>query len=124
MSDYSNKRAEAYERNRMNRASVLTKRERLKRESEARIEAASRTIAQSILEASAACNNIELIQAIPKAVIRALEACDTPTEANDCIHYVAVKLNYKVRKNKENYEQRRERQSTTDNTGNTAAGRT
>ena len=123
MSDYSNKRAEAYERNRMNRASVLTKRERLKRESEARIEAASRTIAQSILEASAACNNIELIQAIPKAVIRALEACDTPTDVNDCIHYVAVKLNYKVRKNKENYD-RRERQSTTDNTGHSIAGRT
>ncbi len=106
MSDFSTKRAEAYERNRMNRASVLTKRERLKRESEARIEAASRTIAQSISEASAACNNIELIKAIPKAVIRALEACDTPTEANDCIHYVAVKLNYKVRKDKEKYERR------------------
>ena len=119
MSDYSNKRAEAYERNRMNRASVMTKRERLKRESEARIEAASRTIAQSILEASATCNNIELIQAIPKAVIRALEACDTPTEANDCIHYVAVKLNYKVRKDKENYDRR----ETTD-TRHSAAGGT
>lgn len=106
MSDYSNKRAEAYERNRMNRASVLSKRERLKHESEARIEAVSRTIAQSILEASKACNNIELIKAIPKAIIRALEACDAPTEANDSIHYVAVKLNYKVRKDRENYERR------------------
>ena len=76
MKEETKRRADAYEKNKVKRALRMSKRDMRKMESDARIDTVSRKLAVTIIELAPTCETFEMAQAIPKAIMTALTACD------------------------------------------------
>lgn len=102
MKDETRRRADAYERNKVRRVIPMSmKREIQQMESDARIDDVSRKLAVAIIELAPTCETFEMAQAIPKAIITALTACDITDNPRKFLQSLVLQLNYHVRKDKE-----------------------
>ena len=104
MKEETKRRAEAYEKNKEKRAvrmSMAEKRQMKKMESDARIDTVSRKLAVTIIELAPTCETFEMAQAIPKAIMTALTACDITDNPRKFLQSLVLQLNYHVRKDKE-----------------------
>ena len=101
MKEETRRRSEAYERNKVKRALRKSKRELQKMESDARIDSVSRKIAVTLIELAPICETFEMAQAIPKAIMTALTACDITDNPRKFLQSLVLQLNYHVRKDKE-----------------------
>lgn len=101
MKEETKRRADAYEKNKVKRALRMSKRDMRKMESDARIDDVSRKLAVSIIDLAPTCETFEMAQAIPKAIITALTACDITDNPRKFLQSLVLQLNYHVRKDKE-----------------------
>ena len=101
MKEDTKRRMEAYERNKVRRALKMSKRDMRKMESDARIDSVSRKLAVTIIELAPTCETFEMAQAIPKAIMTALTACDITDNPRKFLQSLVLQLNYHVRKDKE-----------------------
>ena len=101
MKDETRRRADAYEKNKVKRALRMSKRDMRKMESDARIDTVSRKLAVTIIELAPTCETFEMAQAIPKAIMTALTACDITDNPRKFLQSLVLQLNYHVRKDKE-----------------------
>lgn len=101
MKEETKRRADAYEKNKVKRALRTSKRDMRKMESDARIDDISRKLAVSIIDLAPTCETFEMAQAIPKAIITALTACDITDNPRKFLQSLVLQLNYHVRKDKE-----------------------
>ena len=101
MKEETRRRSEAYERNKVKRALRMSKRDMRKMESDARIDTVSRKLAVTIIELAPTCETFEMAQAIPKAIMTALTACDITDNPRKFRQSLVLQLNYHVRKDKE-----------------------
>ena len=104
MKEETRRRAEAYEQNKAKRAvrlSMAEKRQIKKLESDARIDTVSRKLAVTIIELAPTCETFEMAQAIPKAIMTALTACDITDNPRKFLQSLVLQLNYHVRSIKE-----------------------
>lgn len=101
MKDETRRRADAYEKNKVKRALRMSKRDMRKMESDARIDDVSRKLAVAIIELAPTCETFEMAQAIPKAIMTALTACDITDNPRKFLQSLVLQLNYHVRKDKE-----------------------
>ena len=69
-------------------------------ESDARIDSVSRKIAVTLIELAPTCETFEMAQAIPKAIITAIAACDITDNPRKFLQSLVLQLNYHVRKDK------------------------
>lgn len=92
---------EAYEQNKVKRALRMSKRDMRKMESDARIDDVSRKLAVAIIDLAPRCETFEMAQAIPKAIMTALTACDITDNPRKFLQSLVLQLNYHVRKDKE-----------------------
>lgn len=100
MKEDTKRRMEAYERNKVRRALKMSKRDMRKMESDARIDSVSRKLAVTIIELAPTCETFEMAQAIPKAIMTALTACDITDNPRKFLQSLVLQLNYHVRKDK------------------------
>ena len=100
MKEDTKRRMEAYERNKVRRALKMSKRDMRKMESDARIDSVSRKLAVTIIELAPTCETFEMAQAIPKAIMTALTACDITDNQRKFLQSLVLQLNYHVRKDK------------------------
>ena len=103
MKEETKRRAEAYEKNKEKRAvrmSMAEKRQMKKLESDARIDTVSRKLAVTIIELAPTCETFEMAQAIPNAIMTALNACDITDNPRKFLQSLVLQLNYHVRKDK------------------------
>lgn len=100
MKEDTKRRMEAYERNKVRRALRMSKRDMRKMESDARIDSVSRKLAVTIIELAPTCETFEMAQAIPKAIMTALTACDITDNPRKFLQSLVLQLNYHVRKDK------------------------
>ena len=100
MKEDTKRRMEAYERNKVRRALRMSKRDMRKMESDARIDSVSRKLAVTIIELAPTCETFEMAQAIPKAIMTALTACDITDNQRKFLQSLVLQLNYHVRKDK------------------------
>ena len=100
MKEDTKRRMEAYERNKVRRALRMSKRDMRKMESDARIDSVSRKLAVTIIELAPTCETFEMAQAIPKAIMTALTACDITDNPRKILQSLVLQLNYHVRKDK------------------------
>ena len=100
MKEDTKRRMEAYERNKVRRALRMSKRDIRKMESDARIDSVSRKLAVTIIELAPTCETFEMAQAIPKAIMTALTACDITDNPRKFLQSLVLQLNYHVRKDK------------------------
>ena len=100
MKEDTKRRMEAYERNKVRRALKMSKRDMRKMESDARIGSVSRKLAVTIIELAPTCETFEMAQAIPKAIMTALTACDITDNPRKFLQSLVLQLNYHVRKDK------------------------
>lgn len=100
MKEETRRRSEAYDRNKVKRALSKSKRELQKMESDARIDSVSRKLAVTIIELAPTCETFEMAQAIPKAIMTALTACDITENPRKFLQSLVLQLNYHVRKDK------------------------
>ena len=101
MKEETKRRADAYEKNKVKRALRMSKRDMRKMESDARIDTVSRKLAVTIIELAPTCETFEMAQAIPKAIMTALTACDITDNQRKFLQSLVLQLNYHVRKDKE-----------------------
>ena len=101
MKEETKRRADAYEKNKVKRALRMSKRDMRKMESDARIDTVSRKLAVTIIELAPTCETFEMAQAIPKAIMTALTACDITDNPRKFLQSLVLQLNYHVRKDKE-----------------------
>ena len=101
MKEETKRRADAYEKNKVKRALRMSKRDMRKMESDARIDTVSRKLAVTIIELAPTCETFEMAQAIPKAIMTALTACDITDNNRKFLQSLVLQLNYHVRKDKE-----------------------
>ena len=101
MKEETKRRADAYEKNKVKRALRMSKRDMRKMESDARIDTVSRKLAVTIIELAPTCETFEMAQAIPKAIMTALTACDITDNQKKFLQSLVLQLNYHVRKDKE-----------------------
>lgn len=102
MKEDTKRRMEAYERNKVRRAIPMSmKREIQQMESDARIDDVSRKLAVAIIDLAPRCETFEMAQAIPKAIMTALTACDITDNPRKFLQSLVLQLNYRVRKDKE-----------------------
>lgn len=101
MKEETKRRADAYEKNKVKRALRMSKREMRKMESDARIDTVSRKLAVTIIELAPTCETFEMAQAIPKAIMTALTACDITDNPRKFLQSLVLQLNYHIRKDKE-----------------------
>lgn len=101
MKEETKRRADAYEKNKVKRALRMSKRDMRKMESDARIDTVSRKLAVTIIELAPTCETFEMAQAIPKAIMTALTACDITNNPRKFLQSLVLQLNYHVRKDKE-----------------------
>ena len=101
MKEETRRRAEAYEQNKVKRALRMSKRDMRKLESDARIDTVSRKLAVTIIELAPTCETFEMAQAIPKAIMTALTACDITDNPRKFLQSLVLQLNYHVRSIKE-----------------------
>jgi len=101
MKEDTRRRADAYEKNKVKRALRMSKRDMRKMESDARIDSVSRKIAVTLIEWAPTCETFEMAQAIPKAIMTALTACDITDNPRKFLQSLVLQLNYYVRKDKE-----------------------
>lgn len=101
MKEETKRRADAYEKNKVKRALRMSKRDMRKMESDARIDDVSRKLAVSIIDLAPTCETFEMAQAIPKAIMTALTACDITDNPKKFLQSLVLQLNYHVRKDKE-----------------------
>ena len=101
MKEETKRRADAYEKNKVKRALRMSKRDMRKMESDARIDDVSRKLAVAIIELAPTCETFEMAQAIPKAIMTALTACDITDNPRKFLQSLVLQLNYHVRKDKE-----------------------
>ena len=92
---------EAYEQNKVKRALRMSKRDMRKMESDARIDDVSRKLAVAIIDLAPICETFEMAQAIPKAIMTALTACDITDNPRKFLQSLVLQLKYHVRKDKE-----------------------
>lgn len=100
MKEETKRRADAYEKNKVKRALRMSKRDMRKMESDARIDTVSRKLAVTIIELAPTCETFEMAQAIPKAIMTALTACDITDNPRKFLQSLVLQLNYHVRKDK------------------------
>lgn len=100
MKEETKRRADAYEKNKVKRALRMSKRDMRKMESDARIDTVSRKLAVTIIELAPTCETFELLNAIPKAIMTALTACDITDNPRKFLQSLVLQLNYHVRKDK------------------------
>ena len=100
MKEDTRRRADAYEKNKVKRALRMSKRDMRKMESDARIDDVSRKLAVAIIELAPTCETFEMAQAIPKAIMTALTACDITDNPRKFLQSLVLQLNYHVRKDK------------------------
>lgn len=101
MKEETKRRADAYEKNKVKRALRMSKRDMRKMESDARIDTVSRKLAVTIIELAPTCETFEMAQAIPKAIMTALTACDITDNPRKFLQSLVLQLNYHIRKDKE-----------------------
>ena len=101
MKEETKRRADAYEKNKVKRALRMSKRDMRKMESDARIDTVSRKLAVTIIELAPTCETFEMAQAIHKAIMTALTACDITDNPRKFLQSLVLQLNYHVRKDKE-----------------------
>ena len=101
MKEETKRRADAYEKNKVKRALRMSKRDMRKMGSDARIDTVSRKLAMTIIELAPTCETFEMAQAIPKAIMTALTACDITDNPRKFLQSLVLQLNYHVRKDKE-----------------------
>ncbi len=101
MKEETKRRADAYENNKVKRALRMSKRDMRKMESDARIDTVSRKLAVTIIELAPTCEIFEMAQAIPKAIMTALTACDITDNPRKFLQSLVLQLNYHIRKDKE-----------------------
>lgn len=101
MKEETKRRADAYEKNKVKRALRMSKRDMRKMESDARIDDVSRKLAVAIIDLAPTCETFEMAQAIPKAIMTALTACDITDNPRKFLQSLVLQLNYHVRKDKE-----------------------
>ena len=101
MKEETKRRADAYEKNKVKRALRMSKRDMRKMESDARIDTVSRKLAVTIIELAPTCETFEMAQAIPKAIMTALTACDITENPRKFLQSLVLQLNYHVRKDKD-----------------------
>ena len=101
MKEETKRRADAYEKNKVKRALRMSKRDMRKMESDARIDDVSRKLAVAIIDLAPICETFEMAQAIPKAIMTALTACDITDNPRKFLQSLVLQLNYHVRKDKE-----------------------
>lgn len=101
MKEETKRRADAYEKNKVKRALRMSKRDMRKIESDARIDTVSRKLAVTIIELAPTCETFEMAQAIPKAIMTALTACDITDNPRKFLQSLVLQLNYHVRKDKD-----------------------
>ena len=101
MKEETRRRMEAYEQNKVKRALRMSKRDMRKMESDARIDDVSRKLAVAIIDLAPTCETFEMAQAIPKAIMTALTACDITDHPRKFLQSLVLQLNYHVRKDKE-----------------------
>lgn len=100
MKEETKRRADAYEKNKVKLALRMSKRDMRKMESDARIDTVSRKLAVTIIELAPTCETFEMAQAIPKAIMTALTACDITDNPRKFLQSLVLQLNYHVRKEK------------------------
>ena len=79
----------------------MSKRDMRKMESNARIDDVSRKLAVAIIDLAPSCETFEMAQAIPKAIMTAITACDITDNPRKFLQSLVLQLNYHVRKDKE-----------------------
>ena len=108
MKEETRRRAEAYENSKKRRVLRMSRRELLEMESDQRVTKVSGQLAVSIIESAQTCETFEIVKAIPKAIIMALDSCDITDNKKKFLQSLVLQLNYEVRKEKAKEKRKKE----------------